>query len=677
MTTGCDGDWRFPTPQELKQELLQEFTREEKEEVWSNTAQVMSKYYDELIVRWKEEIDTLLVYAGLFSAALTAFNVQSYQLLQPSSTDATLATLREISAQLRSFSVTPRFVNATHSAQSLPGVDPVFTAPLFAVWLNTLWFSGLVCSLGSASIALIVKQWLREASSGITGTSRDGGRLRQLRLNALLKWRVVAIISTLPILLQIALGLFLAGVIILLWQVHTVVAAVTSLLVASLFLFHIVVTVLPVVRWDCCYRSPQTSAFYNLLRFFWNPFRSTCYRLVYLLWRMHARSIGSAGFKSLPLSILLWIRSNIPEIPTWHGHDRLTIARDSGILDRGIITTAYSTTLATTYLDRMHVVFSELPRDQLGSLLQDIYAACEQHWGGPDSPGRLRWYKNVDRVELAALYGVRYMLTVDEHERDDQWRQRTKSILDKIIDTRAAHFRCGLEMFISTLAPLSHGNDDLAWGASDRIAGYWVHAKTPEKKPASYSAIRSVLAVSQWRLQNWREEGYTFDNLLKWLRATRCVLLCVTRAAVNRNISVPELEVICTTARSILLDFETLLLAQNTMWARIEPESIGMMQGRQDRQWPGALPHRLSHLLVELVIKPVTAVHENEQIRHAIPRSLALTMQQTWAAVTREFPSPLDLQTDHGIQLYARSGLESIHRELADLLPLLDDVPER
>ena len=107
-------------------------------------------------------------------------------------------------------------------------VKPDFSAPLSAVWLNTLWFSSLVCSLSSASIALLVKQWLQEARDGLSGTSRECARLRQHRLNGLVKWRIDIIVAALPILLQIALGTFFAGMLILLWTLNTTVAAVTS-----------------------------------------------------------------------------------------------------------------------------------------------------------------------------------------------------------------------------------------------------------------------------------------------------------------------------------------------------------------------------------------------------------------------------------------------------------------
>ncbi|EKM58672.1 uncharacterized protein PHACADRAFT_58238, partial [Phanerochaete carnosa HHB-10118-sp] len=38
---------------------------------------------------YTEDIDTLLVFAGLFSAILTAFVVQTYQMLQPDTQDTT------------------------------------------------------------------------------------------------------------------------------------------------------------------------------------------------------------------------------------------------------------------------------------------------------------------------------------------------------------------------------------------------------------------------------------------------------------------------------------------------------------------------------------------------------------------------------------------------------------
>ena len=178
------------------------------------------------------------VQGGLFSAVLTAFNVQSYQLLTPPpTTDPVIIALERISAQLSSFSVNPPSINSTHPAFVY---DPTpLPAPPYAVWLNALWFASLICSLSAAFIGIIVKQWLNEYSSGLSGKSRQITRLRQLRLNGLRRWRVKEIVAVLPVLLQVASALLFAGLLVLLWQLNQVVAIVATVLVGLLVVFSL------------------------------------------------------------------------------------------------------------------------------------------------------------------------------------------------------------------------------------------------------------------------------------------------------------------------------------------------------------------------------------------------------------------------------------------------------
>ncbi|EIW62046.1 uncharacterized protein TRAVEDRAFT_91546, partial [Trametes versicolor FP-101664 SS1] len=199
---------------------------------WSDAADVVKDYSDDMIKRWNAEIDTYLVYAGLFSAILTAFNVQSYVLLQPTPQDPTLLALQQISAQLGSFSTNPPFINSTQPAFQQTDTAPP-PVPRAAVWLNALWFSSLILSLSSASVGIMVKQWINEYNGGISsGNSRKTAQLRQYRLNGLIAWRVRDIVMVIPVLLQLALALFLAGMLILLWTLDPTVATVSSVLVA-------------------------------------------------------------------------------------------------------------------------------------------------------------------------------------------------------------------------------------------------------------------------------------------------------------------------------------------------------------------------------------------------------------------------------------------------------------
>lgn len=200
--------------------------------------------------------DRLTLQAGLFSAALTAFNVQSYLLLQPDNTDTIILALIGISAQLESFSTSASFVNCTRPAFTPP--DPAsFSPPNYAVWMNAFWFSSLTCTLSASSIAVMVKQWLHQYGQGLSGNPGDVARLRQYRYDSLIKWHVPGIIAFLPILLQTALALFLGGLLILLYSLHQAVAVTVSFLVGGLIIFTTATTILPTYFSDCCYQSPQ------------------------------------------------------------------------------------------------------------------------------------------------------------------------------------------------------------------------------------------------------------------------------------------------------------------------------------------------------------------------------------------------------------------------------------
>ncbi|CDO70183.1 hypothetical protein BN946_scf184774.g11 [Trametes cinnabarina] len=226
-------------------------------EAWAACAKALREHDEDMVQAWKEEIDTLLVFAGLFSAVLTAFNVESYTLLQQQPEDTTVAILTQISTQLNSYTTNANFANTTRPTSSASLV-PVFQASALAVRLNTLWFSALVCSLLSASLGLLVKQWLREYLAGSSNISRESIRIRQYRYDGLRKWRVPQIILFLPMLLQLSLVLFFVGLVDLLWSLHPVVASVVSVVVATGGLLGLMTSLLPPLYPDCPYKSPQS-----------------------------------------------------------------------------------------------------------------------------------------------------------------------------------------------------------------------------------------------------------------------------------------------------------------------------------------------------------------------------------------------------------------------------------
>ena len=384
-----------------------------------------------------------------------------------------VAALQQISAQLNSFSVSSTFINSTQPAQPSDQAEPPFRAPTSAVWINTLWFASLVCSLASASIALIVKQWLDEVSSGLSGASRETARVRQYRLNSLKKWQVGAIVLIPSVLLQVALVLFLVGLMILLWTLHETVAGVTTALVGVLFCFLCTITILPVFRWDCSYRSPQALGTFLLVRAFWNGSIALVFKAVQTLHisvRYSQRVERSSVLRwiSGTLSSLLRVVRKMPRMPTWYGAEQGEVVRDAGVLDRCIATTAYTTTFATRHLENMHVVLAEIPAEQVPLCFADVYEAWSRLWGGKlDVAARSEKLKQI-LFARPLLYGLRRLLTVDSEA-----RKRLGGRFSKL----GEYFLCGPEgkggylprtdECVSTLALLASGNSPyLSWRAA-------------------------------------------------------------------------------------------------------------------------------------------------------------------------------------------------------------------
>lgn len=166
-------------------------------------------------------------------------------MLQPDSGQTSVNLLLQLSIQ---------FANSSQPPASLPD----FQVPTSAIWINSLWLFSLILSLTSALFGMITKQWLREYMEWST-TSWLPQRfivLRQKRFEAFNEWRVPAIIAAIPALLEVALVLFFAGLIIFLWTFNVVVACVSIAVITVSTAPAVLATILPVFYRQCPYKSP-------------------------------------------------------------------------------------------------------------------------------------------------------------------------------------------------------------------------------------------------------------------------------------------------------------------------------------------------------------------------------------------------------------------------------------
>ncbi|EUC55386.1 transmembrane protein, putative, partial [Rhizoctonia solani AG-3 Rhs1AP] len=110
----------------------------------------------ELVDGRQRSLDTLLLFAALFSAILTAFLIESKNLLQQDPADASAALLLIIAQSQQRMELGLPAPEESTMAVAMPD----FTPPLSARWINGIWFMSLGLSLAAALIAMLGKEWL-------------------------------------------------------------------------------------------------------------------------------------------------------------------------------------------------------------------------------------------------------------------------------------------------------------------------------------------------------------------------------------------------------------------------------------------------------------------------------------------------------------------------------------
>ncbi|KAH9885748.1 hypothetical protein C8Q73DRAFT_293907 [Cubamyces lactineus] len=369
------------------------YTHYEKAQAWDKAAKKVEEVSEEMVRRWSNEIDTLLVFAGLFSAVITAFNVESYKLLRDSVPDQSLIVLTRMYAHM----------SGAAPDESLPASSKPI--PGWIIVLNSFWFSGLVCSLAAASIGITVKQWLSRYQVGLSGVSKDVRRLRQYRLNGLRKWHVGAIVAALPILLQIALDLFVLGLLVLLGNLSQTVLVVVAVFIIILMLFIIVTPMLPLFWTDCIYVSPQSIAIYAVYARAAIPFRWLC--AVAILpalegavewaneaafpWLRKAFSVckaaqpssarGPVGDESTLLAYLRKERTRFerPIELTWRDRIGDAVRSSRDLLDSDTLGRAYHASLNSEYIELAGICLFDLEDDALEAYCQSLKTCITKH----------------------------------------------------------------------------------------------------------------------------------------------------------------------------------------------------------------------------------------------------------------------------------------------------------
>ncbi|KAI0798707.1 hypothetical protein BC629DRAFT_243365 [Irpex lacteus] len=248
---------------------------------WSAMARIVREIDEQKIQNYKDDIDTILVFAGLFSAVMTAFLVESYHNLSQDPTQVMVLLMRQLTMQTHSYTMNGGFLNST--APPLPAI-PEFTPTTNAIRVNVLWFASLTLSLVSASFSILVKQWLQEYLSGEFTSPQARIRIRHFRYPGLDHWKVFEIAAALPLLLQLSLALFFVGLCFFTADVHNTVGHTTLPLVAAWAFLFLIVSLAPALSPRCPYKT-------RLLKSTMQALRKDILRIILWMKNMHAKDI--------------------------------------------------------------------------------------------------------------------------------------------------------------------------------------------------------------------------------------------------------------------------------------------------------------------------------------------------------------------------------------------------
>ncbi|KAG8927698.1 hypothetical protein FRC01_007067, partial [Tulasnella sp. 417] len=163
-----------------------------------------------------DNLDVLLIFAGLFSAINTAFISFTMPALSPNPSTETNKLLRLMMS------------GAGNQTLALSDSQPFEPEPI-SIAINCLLYASLSCSLLAAMGVMMCKEWLHSFDrSGQTGSIEDQGRLRQRKLDGARRWELEAIIDFLPNIVLFSVTLFFIGLGVYLLTVNKTVAAIVG-----------------------------------------------------------------------------------------------------------------------------------------------------------------------------------------------------------------------------------------------------------------------------------------------------------------------------------------------------------------------------------------------------------------------------------------------------------------
>ncbi|KAH9165362.1 hypothetical protein EDB89DRAFT_2102259, partial [Lactarius sanguifluus] len=199
---------------------------------------------------WKADAEGILVFTGLFSAAVASLISVSIQDIRPNPQDTSNFYLANIYQTLSN--------PGSNVSSSLPASPPPFSPPNYAIWVNALWFLSLVISITCALLATLLQQWARRYLEVTQPrySPHKRARIRAFFFEGVDKFLLPWAVEALPTLLHASLFLFIAGLAVFLHNVNLTIFKLALSWVGVCVALYGCITFIPIFRHDSPYHTP-------------------------------------------------------------------------------------------------------------------------------------------------------------------------------------------------------------------------------------------------------------------------------------------------------------------------------------------------------------------------------------------------------------------------------------
>ncbi|TDL16744.1 hypothetical protein BD410DRAFT_901850, partial [Rickenella mellea] len=261
--------------------------------IWGPYLELVDKYDKDLVHNWRDDMDSLLIFAALFSASVTAFVIESYKTLVQDSGDVTVDVLLQISRQL---------ANVTEAPITM---RPSFQPESTDIAINIFWFLSLAFSLACALAAVLVRQWARQylRYPRSFSSTTEQARARQFLFENVEWWKMELVVETIPALLHISLILFFIGLLLFVHSISITLAIYLLCFSMTGGVAYAFITLTPLIFPGCPYKTPFSASIGIAVR--------SAQPILKTTWRFGAIFLACLVF-CLSLTLLTLIRLILP-----------------------------------------------------------------------------------------------------------------------------------------------------------------------------------------------------------------------------------------------------------------------------------------------------------------------------------------------------------------------------